>query len=427
MLKRILPIFILLSVLAIIGCNNDVEKSVNPPYTDNEFFPSFVNINYELDGVLNLAGIQGVHPAFTSVFNKYTNITVPNGKQIHIVGQDGVSRTKLARARNIMKHYLTDFSGGQYGSNKGLIANAMADTGAVLLYFNTSADMEIAMADELGEFDFPWQDIYSDETVVVGDQNYIDNTIHDTSYEKVFHLVHDYGIDKVIPEYNNMINSAMEVAIQNGFWTPDQDKYEKWLLEGRLGKEYITKQIEVYYGLWAHEQAHLIYDVYRPYGREMLLYLDPYGYEAVQAFLPTYFTHEVYLDESFEGTFYLNSIYEYSHKSRYIKNLTLTGNNNTNVYGNQLNNVFTGNVGDNTFICGYPGMNNPDDMGVDTLRCLGSSDEYSLVYYTPEMWEIIDVWNITDSVLNRSGNDSLRSVEIIEFGGAYYDLRRDWY
>jgi hypothetical protein len=428
MLKRILPILMFFVILLIIGCYNDVEKSVNPPYTDNEFFPSFVNINYELDGVLNLSGIQDVHPAFSAVFDKYTNVTAPNGKQIHLVGQSDVSRTKMARARSIMQFYLTDYDNGQFGGNKGLIANAMADTGAVLLYFNTFADMEIAMAGALGELNISGQDLYSDESVVEGDYDYLNNTIRDATFEEIFHLVHTYGIEIVLPEYNNMINDAMEYAYENGIWTPDQETYDEWAAEGSLGKEYIISVIDVYYGLWAHEDGPSFYGEYLPNDRESLYISDPHGYDAVKAFLPTYFTNEFYLDESFEGTFSLGgyAVFFYNdeaifgngiyfHKSQYIKDITLTGTNNTNVIGNRLGNVFTVNSGRNIFVGGdYRDI----QADYDTVKFLGAFEEYVLEY----IWE----WNndriISDNVENRSGINITSEIDVLMFNGVAHNL-----
>ncbi len=427
-MKKIVSVIVIVFVVcAFSGCNNDVEKSVAPQNTDRDYFPSFVNINYELDGVLDLSGIRDVHPAITAVFDKYTNITAPNGKQIHLVGQDGVSRTKLARARNIMIHFLTDYPDGQFGNNKGLIANAMADTGAVLLYFNSEIDMEVAMAGELGDLDLASEYLNSDESVVEGDYDYLNNTIQDRSYEKIFHLVHEFGIYKVIPEYNDMINNAMEVAIQNRLWVPDLALYDKWLAEGQLGKEYITRRIDVYYGLWGHDDSHIIYDSHRPNGVEALEKNDQYGVNAVEAFMHPYFTQEVYLDESFDGTFRIlphNGI-NYTHKSRYIKNITLTGSNDQSVYGNGLDNVYTGNSGNNTFISGELDPMGGISCGLDTLKYMGNIEEYTLFHcdwYEGEN----SVWKITDSIIGRNGIDSTGSIEVLTFNGVPFNLVRIW-
>ncbi len=413
MLKRILPIFILLSVLAIIGCNNDVEKSVAPQNTDRDYFPSFVNINYELDGVLDLSGIHGVHPAISAVFDKYTNITAPNGKQIHLVGQDGVSNAKLIRARSILEFYLTDYTVGQFGSNKGLIANAMADTGAVLLYFNSEIDMEVAMAGELGELDIAGQDLYADESVVEGDYAYMNNTVRDASYEEIFHLVHGYGIDVVLPEYNDMIDRAMEIAYSHIIWTPDQETYDEWEAEGSLGKEYIISCIDVYYGLWAHQEGPSFYGEYAPNDRESLADLDIHGFNAVQAFLPPYFTYEVRLDEYYEGSFKLSgdvsSFGDYIYKSQYIRDVVLTGSKDISVKGNDLPNVFRVNSGSNNIYGGTIGSSE-----IDTVKFVGDIDQYDIQpIYSPDFRNLLQ---ITDSIDDRCGTNMLEDIEIIMFG-----------
>ncbi len=65
-------------------------------------------------------------------FDRYTSLTAPNGKPIHIVAQNNISDEQILRAKNVLLHYLTDYKGSQFGADKKAVANKMADNGALL-------------------------------------------------------------------------------------------------------------------------------------------------------------------------------------------------------------------------------------------------------------------------------------------------------
>ncbi|MBB1387712.1 hypothetical protein H5119_19700 [Pseudoalteromonas sp. SG45-5] len=55
-------------------------------------------------------------------FNRYTKVDTPNGNAIHIVAQDEITDNQIVRSRNILQHYLTDYSGSVYGEDKSAVA-----------------------------------------------------------------------------------------------------------------------------------------------------------------------------------------------------------------------------------------------------------------------------------------------------------------
>ena len=60
---------------------------------------------------------------YVSQYDRYTKVTAPNGKAIHIVAQTLVSNEQMVRARNVLEHFLADYAGSQYGANKDAVAN----------------------------------------------------------------------------------------------------------------------------------------------------------------------------------------------------------------------------------------------------------------------------------------------------------------
>jgi len=116
-------------------------------------------------------------------------------------------------------------------------------------------------------------------------------------------------------------------------------------------------------------------------------------------FFHPYITYNARIDSDFNGTFSLkyNASIKYSHHSRYLKDITLLGANDTNVHVNELDNDITGNAGINTIVFD------------------GDYSEYS-VNITSE------VTTVTDNTTNRDGSNKLRDVEKLQFNDQTIDL-----
>ncbi len=107
--------------------------------------PDEIDINYDvLDSIDTSSSTYGIVPlpkklgkTLNGLFSKYTKLLAPNGKPIHILAQSGVSDLQVVRAREILKFHLTDAPGTQYGHNKTMLANRMADVKATLMYTDT--------------------------------------------------------------------------------------------------------------------------------------------------------------------------------------------------------------------------------------------------------------------------------------------------
>ena len=87
--------------------------------------------------------------------------------------------------------------------------------------------------------------------------------------------------------------------------------------------------------------------------RDDLATTDPQG-AAIMAnqFFHPYLTYNARIDASFVGDFSLsfNKSLSYTNHSQYLKDVTLTGNKDSNVVANQFDNTITGNAGINTVI-----------------------------------------------------------------------------
>lgn len=355
--------------------------------------PDNIDISSSPNGVVALP--SSVSPVFTNVFDRYTKIVAPNGQAIHLLIQNQVSDAKAVRAREVMRFFLTDAPGSQYGADKTAIANRMGNNEAALVYFNTEQAAQQAFNGPLGNANIFAQDLYSTESVVEGTNAYTNNTNRDATFEEVFHLVHGAGIQPVLPGYHQEMTAAKNQAKAAGHYfpppgLPPQDEVF----------EYIISVIDVYYGYWAHDPLNDGSSFWGEYvfgTRAAVIAGDPTGVNVMRKFLPEYFSADLTVTGNYSGTFTLTfeSGTEYTHKSQYITNISLSGTNGANLTGNSQDNRLSGNSGNNIL---------SGEAGTDTAVFSGAFAEYTVGGGT-----------VVDSQPNRDGTDTLHSIEFLEF------------
>lgn len=343
-------------------------------------------------------------------FNRYTSVKAPNGKEIGILAQDGLSDNQIVRARSILAFYLTNVPSTKFGADKSTVANKMADNGSKLLLLNGVDDGKNAGAQLDG------QPLYYGELQVEGGDWYINQNYEhrDASYEEILHFVHDYGIGVdqntsfigALPEYQAEIRAAEVDASAKKLWGIGQDSWLKELTaENSLTQEYLAAIIDSYYGLWgawkstnpAH-QGNGMWGLYVGKDRADTAKDDPTGTAVVKQFFSPVITYNARLEESFNGVFSLtfDSNLPYTHHSQYLKDVTLTGSNTSGVRVNQFNNDITGNDAENT------------------VHFTGSSSEYSISV----KGSIVTVKDLQD---NRDATNTLKGIEKLKFSDGVID------
>ncbi len=374
----------------------------------NYHVPDEIEIDYDrLDSIDTSGSPIGVVPlpddvgaTLTGLFSKYTKHLAPNGKPIHILGQSRVTDLQMARAREILKYILTDAPGTKYGSDKTELANRMGDVRATLIYTDTQA-RAFAMYDILEPSDLRLQDLYGTESPVEGDHIYVHNAppegdffTRDASYEEIMHLVHAKAIEDVLPEYHEAIVEAEKRAVEAGIYN-----YGDW-----APHEYIITGFDIYYGLWDHDpqgDGTSFGDEYPYHTRAELEEHDKPLYDLVEEFFLPYLTYEAFVHPDFEGTFTIerDEEIEYTLKSRYLVNVTLTGDKDTGIRGNDQDNRLRGNAGDNRI---------DGAEGTDTAVFSGDAAEYRIE-------TTAGTTLVTDTVAGRDGVDELISIEALVF------------
>ncbi len=334
-------------------------------------------------------------------FDRYTSVTTPNGGSIHIVAQNQITESQIVRARGILQHYLTDYPSSLYGQDKSQVANKMAENGAVLLLLN-GVDDGTNKGAELGG-----QPLYYGEIQVEGGDWYINQNYEhrDASFEEILHLVHDYGIGVdqnasfigALPDYQSEIRAAQTTAVSAKLWAWSSD-FASWLneltAENSLSQEYLAAVIDSYYGLWgAYSGEHGMWGGYIAKTRADIVSKDSEGAELMNnKFFHPYLTYNARIEQSFTGEFSLkfDQTLPYTHHSQYLKDVTLTGNNASNLVVNGFDNAITGNQADNA------------------VKFSGSSSEYQI---SRDGDKVI----VEDMQDNRDGKNTLLSIETLIF------------
>lgn len=346
-------------------------------------------------------------------FNRYTQVIAPNGKAINIYAQDKITDAQIIQARNTLLFWLTDVTGSVYGADKTAVANQMADNKAELMLLNGSdGDRN---PPNLGA-----QTLYETELVVPGSSAYINNDYEnhrDATFEEILHLVHDTGIGVdgrntragALPAFQQEIRAATNNAIANNYhiWpmlAADDSDTKNWLdelsQENSLSQEYLAAVIDSYYGLWAafDEADAGMWGMYIAKTRNDIQNKDPMGWALMGKFFSPYLTYNAQLDPSFNSTFTMtfDANTPYTHKSQYLLHATLTGNNNSNLTGNDQDNQLAGNAGDNIL---------DGQAGDDTVVYARAESNYT-------------VTNNDDGSVTVVGDgiDTLINIEQIQFG-----------
>lgn len=415
-MKKVIASLIVTILLGVIltGCgepsiaNSSSDSSTN---SSQDTVISISEVEYENDQYVNYIDttdikidVESIDSKFKGNFSKYVQYMAPNGKPINIVTQDQVSDEQLLKAYNVLSFYLTTHK----DYDMDAVANQMANTGAILMMPNgADGDSKIKGSVLYG------QPLYQMETPITGSDWYINNDYEhrDASYEEILHMVHDNGIGTssnvgVLPELQQIIQKAQENALplsksdwgKSGLWGFNS---KDWLVElsreGSLEQEYIVSVLDSYYGLWsAFDEPGGMWGVYIAKDRNEIAEKDPMGLKALESFLPGNFTYMDRIAPEFDGTFEmsLDESIPYTYKSQYIMNARLTGELNSNINANDLDNILIGNKGNNVI---------DGKGGVDVVQFNGASSEY----------EISD--GQVKDLNGHDGVDTLINIEILRF------------
>ncbi len=387
--------------------SNEVKETetikVEKETFENKNYVKYVDVN---DIVRDNSKLSSVNKKY---YTKYIDYVAPNGKPIRIMAADKVLDEQMLKAYNVLSFYLSDTK----DYKKTSIANSMADRQAILVIPN-GADGDGGTPDEA----LMGQPLYQMETPYAGGKWYQNSDYghRDASYEEIFHMVHDYGIGTTqnpaaMPELSKKIKAGLDSVLpksksdwsKKGLWGLGSGDWMKELArEGSLEQEYIVSGIDSYYGLWEAytESDKGMWGMYVPKNRAGVKEKDRAAYDIITSFLGENLTYMERIAPEFEGTFKMSFDEKspYTYKSQYLQNVRLTGDKNSNLEGNDLDNILIGNSGNNK-IDGKAGNN--------VVQFTGKSEEYSISKSSDSI--------IVKDNKSRDGEDTLVNIAVLRF------------
>ena len=375
------------------------------------------DISLSETGIINLP--NDTDPIFFNVANRYTHVIAENGDFIPILIQNNFSVDQISHVRNVLESYLVDVEDGEWGSNKAMISNAIGATNAILLLLNDEDEYENPNVWSLMDSGAHGQDLLSTEVFPEGSIEYMNSSRRNATYEEVLHFVHNYGIQIANPTMQNEILSAMELAVESGYYNPLSDlPIEDW------DEEYLAMGLECYFGIWSHDPSGNGFcgDQEYPFiDRAAMLDGDPALHNIINGFFGSHWNYQAQLPDNFTGNFHLSfqPSLDYTYRSQYLVDIKLTGSNNVSIYGNEFDNHVIGNAGSNLFY-GYQGDDNFRGLGGQNRAIFsGGITEYELVQSVENSETLISV---IDFESNRDGTDLYLDVEEFDFNGTVYQV-----
>lgn len=373
--------------------------------------PDNIDISTNAEGIVAMPASA---PSAYSNFPLYTKVITPNGGAIHIVAQNQISTGQIVRAREVLRMFLTDIPGSEYGVSKGDVANQMAANDAILILVNGTHS-------EGNEPNLPAQPLYQNEMQVEGHSWYMNQNYdhRDATYEEILHLVHDTGIGVdgantypgVRSAYQSEIRTATNNAIADNFqiWPlgarSDRGWYNNLSAENSLTQEYLASLIDSYYGLWGawtRSTTNGMWGEYISKTRSEITTEDPMGWALLPKFFPDHLTYEARIDSSHTGTFTMafDAAKPYTNHSQYLLKARLVGTNNSHLTGNSQANTLTGNQGNNIL---------DGAAGDDTAIFKGARANYTATDAGGGNISIVD------GTAGRDGSDTLVGIEFVMF------------
>lgn len=411
-LIRMMLLLAICSSFALTACQKNVSetKETIGEYTvevDEMDTKAITNVDYvDYASVKDIKSTKGLGGDAEKYYYKYIEYIAPNGKSIKILAQDKIDNEQLLYAHSIMELYLNNLT-QVYGEE---IANIIGESGDFLVMPN-GEDNHVQEDIIIGQPQFQL------ETANVGSKWYVENDYRyrDSSFEEIFHFVHNSGIGTESRELGSkklalMINDGKNNALpkdkkdwgKKGIWGIDsKQSLIEWSSEpGALEAEYIICVIDTYYGLWQASDTTALFGEYLGKSRESLSSVDPIGLEIVESFLPKQMNVMMRVDPSFSGTFkmHLDESEKYTYKSQYLDMLTLTGEKDSGILANDNDNILAGNKGNNRI---------DGREGIDIVQFKGYSNEYEIITENKQI-------TVKDQE-NRDGHDILVNIEILRF------------
>lgn len=397
--------------LGLAACNSDDDSGPTGP-TGPSASLSSIDTSGAADSIVALPA--NVDARISAIFERYTELTAPNGSRVHFVAQNGVSDELIFRTRGIIRQHLFDVEGSSLGADKTGVYNRMASRGTVIAIISSAAAFSDVDPDVIAFQDFfgdTHETIDASQMVMEASANYVlPSPANDPTIGKCAAIVLRQGLSAQVPAFQTALDAATDNAVMNTLYTPPMS-----VTADRVDDEYLALAMDAYYGIWGHDpnsdQTAGAASEYSFHLRADMEAGDAGMVALLQSFFSPTHRYPAFLDESFNGTFEMtfDGILPYTHRSRYLERAGVRGTSTARINGNELDNTFIGNEVGTTFE--GKGGNDAIDSGggADVLVMTGNFVDYIITNPEPT------ITRIEDTDMNRDGIDDLRGIVTVEF------------
>jgi len=289
------------------GLGQSFNTKLIPAYTKT--IP-FINTSSSPNGIVALP--LDLHPAYSSVFEKYTKLNSPNGKAVHMLIQENVDEAEVVYTRDVLSKMLENEQGSLYGSNKTDVFNGMSGKSLIIGIFDNEDEETSDDAQFLtGDFNINIKTINQDDIFI----NKFLNT--NKTIQLVVESIYTYGVYDNNPSMRSALNEARiqaEGVLTFVPITTNRPSINTHLTEGgdnlsisaqfievitddifdptvadaeAKNMRYLKLGVEVYYGMWDHDpngNGTSGDDEYLIISKEQLQNEDPGLYSIVNGF-----------------------------------------------------------------------------------------------------------------------------------------------
>jgi hypothetical protein len=405
----------LTATLALAACSDD-DSSTAPPINQPPPTPqqalSAIDTTGGVEGIVDLPAT--VPAVVTDVFARYSQVTTPNGRRIHILAQSGVANPLHFRTRRVLEQHLTDVPLSTHGAAKSALRDELSVAQATFVIFRDAASADPGAAGVAAfATAFPgFGQLVATDSIVEGTTEYVAAMpALDTTYSATARFVLNASRTSHDAFRAELATRAAD-AQAAGFYVPAPGTQD---VEG----DFLARTLEAYYGIWGHDPLGNgragVDDLYSFGDRAAMSASDPATVALIETFYAPFHTYPAFLPDGFTGTFAtsFDAATPYTHRSRYISRVGLRGAVGARIEGNDFDGLYQGGTGDDEFLAGRGDdrMEGGNDTDLDRAIYSGLSTEY-IVSPSPFGGGATQV---LDTVANRDGVDQVRFVEELVF------------
>ncbi len=351
-----------------------------------------------LDGELGIVEIdQWLMDPLGNCFSSCAPLKTPSGGYVYVFATHSVTFEALHRVKEVAACLFRDVPGADGKWSKASLLDALA---ARKECFIVGADSElpdaVAMLEPFGYH--AWR-IDSDTVHVEGSYTTLGTWVFDSTIDTVVSAL-VASAEAATPTLMETFVVAERDARERGVFRPTDALRES----GSPVMLYVATLAEVAFGQWAGQgdgEGRVVEGMFGYSDRAELMERDPAGAEIVRGFVGESLDILALIDAGFEGRYYMTRRADspYTERSQHLLRAQLRGYFDSDLVGNERDNVLGGNTGNNTLVGG---------SGRDIAVFQGPRAEYTIEF-------VEGAARVTDSTPGRDGRDLCLGFELLRF------------